>query len=517
MYKKVFIRAIFLFFFNQMNAQFPYVNQRTSLGYLSTVFTGIFPTDSCIYLKGEMINDKFEDGIFWAKADSSGDIYHLEEILTPNKEIDAFSSKILLNNHGNFVFGGIAKDSLRKGFIIELDSDGQILRYKEFLSPLYPAHPFIYVSSVQLLSNGEYAVSGNLTNVTKENTLFAKLDADFNMKLSKAYGTTQLYETNYSMAVDTKNNILLGGWESRQSIEKDIISRKQIIQLDSTGENALQYIKWPEEDLPKWRGWSVYDMLIEPDGSIIGASAITEEIPMSNPMYADLWNYPTVFKLNPDYSLAWETRIHFGDLTSTGQNVRMVRANDGGGYVAAGEIGVSWIGFLGLITKVDKEGKIVWKRTLSFYSDTTANGYFHTTHDFAAAPNSGYWLCGEITRNVPNEPLQQGWLVRVDDYGCLSPGCHLVGTEYTPTLEDNITVYPNPASEYIVVHHAGHEFLKGRFRIVDMQGRTIQDWAAVVNDMSTVFDVSSYPSGNYVLQYSEGGQVMVARQFVVSR
>ncbi len=491
------------------------------------MFTGIYPTDSCVYIKGVMTDTLFRDGVFWAKTSLDGSILSLTEIVETKKAYNSWTPKIKKNKKGNFVFGGTADDGIRKGFIIELSPEGKTLKYKEFVSPLYPTHPFIAVSSVLPLPNGGYVASGNLTNVTQENTLYAKFDDDFNLLFSKALGTTKFYETVLSTAIDNQNHILLGGWEFRQSIEKNIVSRKTITRLDSLGENITFQWKWPQADFPKWRGWSVYEMLVEPDGSIIGASAITEEISWSNPMYAELWEYPTLFKLNPDYSMAWETRIDFPPYSQTGENVRVVKANDDKGYVVAGTLDrveklnaqgeiVNPYKIFGLISKVGNDGKITWARYLSFFTDTTSE-YHHKVHDFAAAPGGGYWLCGEVTRSLPNEPLQQGWLVRVDDYGCLSPGCHLVGTEDTPTLEDNITVYPNPASEYIVVHHAGHEFLKGRFRIVDMQGRTVQDWAAVVNDMSTVFDVSHYPSGNYVLQYSEGGQMLVARQFAVSR
>ena len=45
----------------------------------------------------------------------------------------------------------------------------------------------------------------------------------------------------------------------------------------------------------------------------------------------------------------------------------------------------------------------------------------------------------------------------------------------------------------------------------------MRDWVAPMDDVSTVFDVSRFPAGAYVLQYREAGGLMVVKSFVVQR
>ena len=47
-----FITVLWLLSAHFSTAQTNYINTRQTLGYLATVFTGIYPTDSCVYIKG---------------------------------------------------------------------------------------------------------------------------------------------------------------------------------------------------------------------------------------------------------------------------------------------------------------------------------------------------------------------------------------------------------------------------------------------------------------------------------
>ncbi len=40
-------------------------------------------------------------------------------------------------------------------------------------------------------------------------------------------------------------------------------------------------------------------------------------------------------------------------------------------------------------------------------------------------------MVGEV-RDTINAPRQQGWLLKVDEYGCLAPGCQLVSQVESP-------------------------------------------------------------------------------------
>lgn len=48
------------------------------------------------------------------------------------------------------------------------------------------------------------------------------------------------------------------------------------------------------------------------------------------------------------------------------------------------------------------------------------------------------------------------WLLRVDDYGCLIPGCDIVSTK-NPGSKDELKIFPNPASNYFVLVNSSDE------------------------------------------------------------
>jgi len=515
--------ALWLLSFVAAMAQKPaYFNTRKSLGYLATVFTGVYPTDSCVYIKGVMVDSLLRFGSFFSKADLSGHFVWTIELVEPGKDFNWWDGKLIQNNRGNFVLSGVLKEPEISVFVAEINPSGHMVDYKKFKSPFYPVAQYIVPRAMIALKDGGYALTGILegTSQQKQNVFLLKLTDSLSVEWYKLFGLTGLRKNGISLLSDNFGNFLIGGMEFNSLIDKGIICRRYILKVDSTGENVLFDWKHPKEGLPSIRGWAVNDMILLPDGSVVGASSISKEKPI-NAETSFLYVYPSFFKLNPDQTLAWERPVgnqRWSDIGNT--VVRIAPAQDGNGYVGTGVLGI-WgtdaapYKDLGFIAKVSDTGDSLWMRYLYFFQDSSSM-YFHSVVDLVPAPDGGYWLCGEIQRQLPDEPLQQGWLLRVDNYGCLSPGCQLVSASESP-VEDKISIYPNPAFNYIVVHHGGYTFQKGHFSILNQQGQVVRDWVAPMDDVSTVFDVSRFPAGAYVLQYREAGGLMVVKSFVVQR
>ncbi|HMX38895.1 MAG TPA: hypothetical protein PKD78_01165 [Saprospiraceae bacterium] len=424
-----------------------------------------------------------------------------------------------MNTQGNFILAGTLEDPYRACFIAEYTQQGDLLRYGQFRNPFFPQDKFIAALGVAVLPSGEYLLSGNIGHYfTTKGVFLCRLSQELEVISIHLYGGN-IFDANASLALDAHGNALLGGMQHTDLNTKNIICKKNILKIDSAGNQIGEWL-YPPENLPPRRGWQVNDMIALPDGGIVGASAIGREKVFANNVDARLNLYPTIFKMNPDQTLAWETPLGNGYWSDTHRMIRVVPAGDGGGYVGTAwvyEVGTEHSPFksVSLIGKVADNGDSLWTRYLYFWNDSLGDSYYHEVEDLAAAPGGdGYWLCGQLNRQVPGEPLQQGWLLRTDRYGCLSPGCHLVGASDAP-LEDRISLYPNPASEHLVVHHAGHAFSKGRFAIVNSQGRVMREWAAPMDDLSTVFDLSGFAAGGYMLQYREGGALKFSKSFLV--
>ena len=138
--------------------------------------------------------------------------------------------------------------------------------------------------------------------------------------------------------------------------------------------------------------------------------------------------------------------------------------------------------------------------------------------DLKATPDGGYIVCGAI--DPPDDggvhPLRYGWLLKLDEHGCLVPGCHLsTSTEETAAPAAALALYPNPARDFLNFElRAVRPAPDGLFRILDAQGRVLQSMPAGAAPGTVVVPVHGWPAGAYVLQYLEGGQVRAAEKFL---
>ena len=148
------------------------------------------------------------------------------------------------------------------------------------------------------------------------------------------------------------------------------------------------------------------------------------------------WN-GLFYKLDAAGNVVWETPIHGSRPFSTADRfTRMVSCTDGSGYVACGTKldtftidGVFESGRFGWLAKISPQGDSLWSRYYSYVHP--ANAHSQTFYDLKETSDGGFIMAGESKEliTVIGYP-QSGWLVKVDQYGCLVPGCHLVNTTF---------------------------------------------------------------------------------------
>ena len=510
----------FILFLAPLNAQ-SYINRSHSLGYLATVFTGIHSTDSCLYIKGVMTDSLYRSGSFFLKASLNGDILEKTEFVETQKIIDSWSNDLIQNIAGNFLLLGYqlqVEEPTFTAFLKEISPSGETLREQHVTSPFYPSDKFIITSGVVQNDDGSYFVSGNLGNTNNNKAVYflAIIDSSFGQVKTNTY-TGPDSEGAYSSAYDKyTGNILIGGWEFTIGFVPNKASRKRITKIDATTGSVLWNWVYPP-GLPVERAAPVMDMLPLPDGSIIGASSVSITRPVGD--YEEFFYYPTIFKLNADRSLAWERRMGNGRYYLEESWMQAVLpANDGGGYIGAAAVNFrdtlqTGENTVGIIAKVSEQGDSLWAR---YIYQPFPLLRLHRVYDIQPSANKdGYYIAGTnfVPINNEGQVQQQGWLVRVDNYGCLSPGCHLQVYSPEAPLEDNIHLYPNPTSAYVVIDHGGHDFSKGLFRIHDAQGRVLSEWRAPQGELSTLVSVAQYPAGQYWLWYEGPGGERVRKGF----
>ena len=526
--KKLFIAIIILCIFSKNNAQNT-LNQRYTLGYLNTIFTGIYATDSIIYIKGVYTDTTFAEGTFLAKFKKNGDLVAKTEYYKGYKiESSSWFPELLLNASGNFVITGYQviqtePDTFyRSGFMIEMSEQGVLLNETFFESPYVPlGEDFISPLSIIIAKNGDYIMAGNISGKQKKSGFVARFDPNFEQKWILPIGDTILYEIMRSVTELDNGNIVIGGGINYGYIGQQLPIRHYTVTVDSAGQQVLDQWQSPMVWVPEGGG-VLWDLLPQTDGSIIAAGSVTKEtyVNADNNFVKD---HPAVIKINANKTIGWKNKMGLGYYRFGGNNflTQLLQADDGNIIAAGAGVGTystpDTTVFLsaGLIEKLSPQGDSIWLRYL-YHPPINGRDSDHQITGIAEAPdNSGYWICGQAIVALPGVPYQQGWLLFVDNYGCMVPGCQLVGTqEKGADIGANILVYPNPVSSSLAVFHAGYPFSKGRFRIVSTEGRIMQEWISALDDVTDVLEVNTFAPGTYWLQYEENGVVLASKQVV---
>ena len=148
-----------------------------------------------------------------------------------------------------------------------------------------------------------------------------------------------------------------------------------------------------------------------------------------------------------------------------------------------------------------------------------------------ATLDGGVIFCGEArdTYSILAPPIQQGWLVKLDECGCLVPGCDslcsYVGcgvqdTAFFPVFGDHFIIGPNPASQFINIYLGSLESLNLEslnFQLYDIQGKLVYSFNPTTPETTYMLSTENFASGLYVLSLREGERILQQQKIVVER
>jgi hypothetical protein len=134
--------------------------------------------------------------------------------------------------------------------------------------------------------------------------------------------------------------------------------------------------------------------------------------------------------------------------------------------------------------------------------------------DVAPLEDGGFVTCGwGDIHDLGN--LQQVWLMRLDEYGCLEPGCQNIDiTEIVLGFENSMSVFPNPVKDICTIEWSVDKlstieknFSPSELIITDTQGREMQRLPVnnFGNHHQMQVDMSGLASGLYQVHWVSGG------------
>lgn len=343
------------------------------------------------------------------------------------------------------------------------------------------------------------------------------LDSLFQTEFYKNYASSSTDEISNSLIVDDDGGYLIGAKRTNEAdVQLNFNCRTLLIKVDSTGGQVWQWLS-PAGVLQD----EAKAMIKTPDGGLVVASGIGQEIGNNPNIHTLVWD-GLIFKLDAERNVVWSTSLRASDVPGGGgtELTEMVEATDGNGYVASGIVYeitpehpsgyyTSWL------VKVSPEGDSLWSRRYTYFDgEFVAPEVF----DMKATPDGGYVLVGFTVNqyNVITNPIVPAWIMKVDSFGCLILGCHL--SDATGEREEavsSLAIYPNPVGSLLNFQLRGAQPSKdATFRIVNMEGKVVQEIKAVNVQATVSIPVAGWPAGTYFLQCLDDGVVICSEKFV---
>ena len=166
------------------------------------------------------------------------------------------------------------------------------------------------------------------------------------------------------------------------------------------------------------------------------------------------------------------------------------------------------------LIKVSPQGDSLWARYYSIFDEKIS---WPEPFDLKNTPDGGYVVVGQTNPHQPDgRRLQRAWMLKVDEHGCLIPGCHLISTAEEAEKEElALAIYPNPTLDFLNFQLRGTTLAKGtQFRIVDLAGKTMKAFKAGNLADTYMVSVGSWPEGVYFLQYLMDEKVLRSKKFI---
>ncbi|HFA49512.1 MAG TPA: T9SS type A sorting domain-containing protein [Bacteroidetes bacterium] len=501
-------------------------SKKYHFNYPSATLGDVLVTDSCYYATGIIVDTMFpyRVGNIFVKFDLEGNELFNKPLVSDSKSYRTWFGDLIQTDDGNLLTIGVVTDTIRKGLIIKYNTDGDTLQTKEYFSPYYPDEPFITPVQVVEGSQGTIITYDAVAKEGADNDLcLSRFDRDLNLTQQTTYGSGNNEHIGRMMILGEDGSITAGGsWNNLNHNSNNLWSRTLVFKTDSSGAFQWEYLS------PAGRIQDrAYALLKTPDdGLIVGTSKGFEDVVNAETGIL-IWESAYFFKLDQNQSVEWELEVFDSIYPSVGNEIdRIVSVYGEEAFIAVGRFGMIRSmeppigGTFGWFFKVTNEGELEWVRKYKVIDSDF--GYVHRFYDLKPTPDGGVIAAGEANGpNIPGEPSLFGWLIKLDSFGCLIPGCQANDTITTgidmPVPEPPpLAIYPNPARDYLNFQLRPHRPVRqAHFRIVDASGRVVQEIESDLPLETHIVPVWEWGAGVYFLQYVEGGEVRVSERFVV--
>lgn len=507
-----------------MNAQNTF-NKSITLGYPYTNFTGITINDTSVFCAGIYVDSitPFAQGAFLYEMDMQGEMLKEYAIADSTGLRHTWEPKLTWLNDSTLLNIGYfqAPGEWSKSMVLEYDVKNKEIQLEKYISN--PPRGMLAKDFIKgfdgnfmlAVNNGEFFSS------------FVALDSVYEIKSSE-YINSNSFRAFFSRSMAKGNGkyYIASVRSNLNTADRGFVIQNIITVFDSTDQKVTEY-QTPGNEL--WE--SPESILVTDDGGILVTSKTGREI--LDGRFGLLLLDPTVYKLKEDsttnqlvrdwtltFSNGWEHDAGFLKRIS-----KIIPTENKKEFLAIGSRFINPIGLenpdeaiKSFMVKFTDDGDSLWTREYEYLTDGSR---FHELNDIIAAPDGGYYLCGLISDfrdSISAEaPYRRGWLMKVDEHGCLIPGCEKTSSISEQSDIVELKLYPNPADDFINFQVVGFS-KKSNFncRIVDLQGRTLKTFDQLSSNITYFYPIKDLSNGIYILQILDTNGIVASKKLVVN-
>lgn len=496
-------------------------NQRLNFGFPVAIFHSVLVLDSNIYVVGLVADSlpPYNSGALFVRLNQEGEANFVKTFLDSTQTFETWQGDLIVLDDGFAVNGYSIGDTSLTALLLFFGQEGEVVDFVEYEN-FFSADEFITSTALSKRNNHFLLATRERNPNSLNNTeiVLQYLGLEGNVVWRNSFGATPLREIPISIANLPNGAFVVGAQRTNNNIrDQNYTSRDYIFAVDSLGEMLWQY------ESPSWQLQSGANSIVAlDDGSLVVASQQGEEVYINPSRNGVKWGNSLIYKLSPDRAIEWE--VAFTDPTpsfSWNHVNKLIAANDGSGYIATGEYLDLELGVVedvnGWIFKVSSDGDSLWSRKLRFWEEP-GSSYWHFLDDMAEAPDGGFIMVGQAEHIDALAQRQQAWIIKVDEYGCLVPGCHLINTEQSQSLNQaEFLLHPNPATEYLNVFLKDNQISRRKtpqLRILSMEGKVLETYRLdPIDEVTHMIAVRQLPPGVYVLQYWTDEGILASEKF----